>query len=621
MPKTGMYVLTGVDPAAVSVAPFDIKVIDVYNDFAQFFTNAEVAQMGGGPGGGLLLGYFSIGEAETYRDYFRTIPTSIIGPENPDWDGNYAVAYWTAEWRAVATSYIDRMIAAGYDGIYFDVVDVYERSWSQANAPGGDAEGAMISLVTYLSAYAKAKNPEFKIWVNNAEKLLVHSTYLNAIDGMYKENLFYKDDGSLESTTVTNWSLNLLNKALAAGKDVVAIEYVAGNAAKVADAQAKAAAAGVGVYTANLDLSGVNYSGVLPGQTLEPSGPVVLSGDSGNNALLGGAGSDSLFGAAGADTLTGNGGQDTLNGGDGADRLVGGLGDDLYITNGSTDVVVEAAGQGMDTVMTTAGTFTLAAEVEVLIATNTIAHSLSGNALANRIVGNAGADTVSAGAGDDTVDGGAGVDSLNGGAGNDLIIVTAGDLTWEQAGAGMDTVQATTGTGYTLGSNIEVLVLTGATLVNGTGNGIANTLVGNGNANLLAGGGGNDRLEGRAGNDTLDGQAGQDTLIGGAGADQFRFSLRTDTAVASPDRIADFNFAEGDRISLSILDANTLVAGDQAFAYIGGGAFTGAAGQLRVVSAGTNAWLATGDHNGDKVADFAITIVSATTPTAGWFIL
>lgn len=621
MPKTGMYVLTGVDPAAVSVAPFDIKVIDVYSDNAKFFSNTEVAQMGGGPGGGLLLGYFSIGEAETYRDYFKIIPAAIIGPENPDWDGNYAVAYWTAEWRAVATGYIDRMIAAGHDGIYFDVVDVYERAWSLANAPGGDAEGAMIGLVTYLSAYAKARNPEFEIWVNNAEKLLVHDAYLGAIDGMYKENLFYKDNGSLESTTVTNWSLNLINRALAAGKDVVAIEYVAGDAAKVADAQAKAAAAGVGVYTAKLDLQGVNYSGVLPGQTIEPGVPAAPSGGSGNDVLIGGAEADSLFGAAGADTLTGNGGNDTLDGGDGADRLIGGLGNDLYVTNSSADVVVEASGQGMDTVMTSAATYALTAEVEVLIATNSIAHSLIGNALANRIAGNAGADTIGSGAGNDTVDGGSGIDSLGGGAGDDLIIVTAGDLTWERSGGGMDTVQATTGTGYTLGANVEVLALSGATLLNGTGNGLANIVIGNGNANLLAGGGGNDVLEGGAGRDTLDGQAGQDTLLGGAGADQFSFSRRTDTASTAPDRIADFNFAEGDRINLSAIDANSRVSGDQAFAYIDGGAFTGAAGQLRVVSSGTNTWLASGDQNGDKVADFSITIVTSTAPSEEWFIL
>ena len=201
MPTTGMYVLQGVTPAEIAVAPFDVKVVEVYADDGHFFTNQEVAQMGGGDGGGLLLGYFSIGEAEVYRDYFSTIPAAALGPENPQWDGNYEVAYWTQEWRDVATTYLDRMIAAGYDGIYFDVVDECFTAWAQANAPGGDAVGEMVELVKYLADYAHAKDPDFKIWANNAEELLENSTYLATIDGMFKENLFYQDDGTRSNTS------------------------------------------------------------------------------------------------------------------------------------------------------------------------------------------------------------------------------------------------------------------------------------------------------------------------------------------------------------------------------------------------------------------------------------
>ena len=53
--------------------------------------------MGGGAGNGLLLGYFSIGEAENYRDYFKTLPSSVIGPVDPSWPGDYQVAYWSNE--------------------------------------------------------------------------------------------------------------------------------------------------------------------------------------------------------------------------------------------------------------------------------------------------------------------------------------------------------------------------------------------------------------------------------------------------------------------------------------------------------------------------------------------
>lgn len=632
MPTTGMYVLQGVDPAAVAVAPFDVKVIETYAEDGHFFTAPEVALMGGGDGGGLLLGYFSIGEAEVYRDYFSTIPAAALGPENPQWDGNYEVAYWTNEWRAVATAYLDRMLAAGYDGIYFDVVDEYQTKWARANAPGGDAEGEMVELVKYLADYARARDPDFKVWANNAEELLENQTYLNTIDGMFKENLFYTDSGSLQPSSETNYSLSMLQIARNAGKDVVSIEYVSG-ATKIADVQAKAAAAGIYSYIADLDLDGINYSGVQSWQTVPPSGGGSgLIGDGGANLLTGGAGADLMQGLGGNDTLNGGDGNDTLDGGTGADRLVGGKGNDLYIADSATDVIVEATGAGSDAVHTTAASFTLAANVENLLAVNSIAHTLTGNALNNYMAGHDGADTIRAAAGNDTLDGGAGTDFLVGGTGNDLYIVTPGDVMSESASGGMDTALATTGTTFTLPKNVEVLLLSapadaaalrlaGSTVQEGTGNAQANTIVGNDGANLLRGMGGNDTLLGEGGNDVLIGRDGQDVLTGGEGADNFRFLEPADSKVSARDYISDFNYAEDDRIGLVGIDANALVAEDQAFTYIGSGAFTGAAGQLRVTSAGSGTWLGAGDVNGDAVADFAIVIQSVSAPSAGWFLL
>jgi uncharacterized protein (TIGR01370 family) len=280
-----MYVLQGVDPAAVAVAPFDIKVIEVYNDNGQLFTAPQVQQMGGGAGNGLLLGYFSIGEAENYRDYFKTLPSSVIGPVDPSWPGDYQVAYWSNEWKAVATNYLNTMIKLGYDGMYLDVVDEYQMAWAKKNAPGGDAEGAMVNLVKYLADYAHAQNPNFKIWANGAEELLSNATYLQTVDGLYKEELFYTDSGALQSQADVNWTLDLLHKATALGKDVVDVEYVSG-ASKITDIHAKATAAGIGSYIAHLDLNGIDMDGVLPGQTIQ--------GDSTPPAVITGSGSDTL---------------------------------------------------------------------------------------------------------------------------------------------------------------------------------------------------------------------------------------------------------------------------------------------------------------------------------------
>ena len=148
-PQNGIYVLQGIVPSAISAAPVDIKVVDLYDDNGQIFDAAQVAQMESG--GGLLLGYFSLGEAEDYRSYFSSLPKSALGPVDPSWPGNYEVAYWTDAWKTASTNYIDQMISLGYNGAYFDVVDECETAWAKSHAPGGDAKGAMVSLVKYLA--------------------------------------------------------------------------------------------------------------------------------------------------------------------------------------------------------------------------------------------------------------------------------------------------------------------------------------------------------------------------------------------------------------------------------------------------------------------------------------
>ncbi|TPQ48782.1 furin, partial [Prosthecomicrobium hirschii] len=194
--------------------------------------------------------------------------------------------------------------------------------------------------------------------------------------------------------------------------------------------------------------------------------------------------------------------------------MVGGAGDDSYVVDSTTDVVTEAAGQGTDTVQASV-TFTLGTNVENLILTgtgaingigNTVANVITGNGGNNSLSGAAGDDTLSGGAGADTLDGGTGNDSMTGGLGNDVYVVDAiGDVVTEDAGTGtgIDTVNASVT--YTLGDNVENLILTGTAAINGTGNGLDNVLTGNSGANQLDGQDGDDVLSGAAGNDTLTG--------------------------------------------------------------------------------------------------------------------
>ena len=77
---------------------------------------------------------------------------------------------------------------------------------------------------------------------------------------------------------------------------------------------------------------------------------------------------------------------------------------------------------------------------------------------------------------------------------------------------------------------MENLKLKGWDAINGTGNGLANTISGNSGSNILLGGGGADLLQGGGGNDTLNGEGGTDTLQGGSGDDTY-YTSPTDSII------------------------------------------------------------------------------------------
>jgi len=142
-------------------------------------------------------------------------------------------------------------------------------------------------------------------------------------------------------------------------------------------------------------------------------------------------------------------------------------------------------------------------------------------------------------------------------------------------------------------------------------------LTGGAGNDSLAGFTGADSLDGGAGNDWLIGGAGRDVLTGGTGADLFRFTALNDSAVGiNRDVVTDFVRSEGDRIDLSWIDANTRLAGDQAFAFIGGATFTRVAGQLRFAGGVLQA-----DVNGDARADMEVTLQGVSTLLANDFVL
>lgn len=280
-----------------------------------------------------------------------------------------------------------------------------------------------------------------------------------------------------------------------------------------------------------------------------------INGNTGANTLQGLVGNDTLYGHAGNDSLLGGEGDDYLDGGQGADSMQGGTGNDVYIVAQAGDLVVENAGEGVDQVRASID-YSLTAEVENLTLVgaaisgtgNELDNTIVGNSSSNMLYGGAGNDTLTDDGGADRLDGGLGADSMAGGSGSDVYVVdNAGDLVTEAAGSGVDTVESSID--YTLGANVENLVLTGSENLVGNGNALHNTITGNagdnttdagaGNdtvnagdgADLVRGGDGNDTLNGEGGDDRLYGEAGNDLINGGLGADRMAGGLGDDTFV------------------------------------------------------------------------------------------
>ena len=189
--------------------------------------------------------------------------------------------------------------------------------------------------------------------------------------------------------------------------------------------------------------------------------------------------------------LIGNPGDNGLDGGIGDDTLLGGIGNDVYYVDSDFDVVIENYNEGVDEVRSYNVSYSLGDNLENLTLFGDYDVNGTGNALNNILVGNAFSNVL---------DGGAGDDVMTGGAYHDRYFVdTAGDQVIENLDEGTDTVESSIS--YTLGDNIENLVLLGSEDLYGTGNTTSNVIHGNAGNNIIDGGIGGDILLGRTGND------------------------------------------------------------------------------------------------------------------------
>jgi cysteinyl-tRNA synthetase len=238
--KSWGYQLQNLDPDKLAPSPYDMLVIDYSRDgkAARALTPEQVDKIRVKPDGErrIVLAYLSIGEAETYRYYwkwywgwfFGVFAPRWLGGENPEWPGNYGVRYWQEGWQKIIfggeDGYLERIVKAGFDGVYLDRVDEYVDMVREKR----NARALMIAFVKALAARARALKPEFLIVPQNAEALLADPSYRAVIDGLGKEDLLFGEDVSQQPNDPKSIASNVVRLKLltADRKPVFVVEYL-----------------------------------------------------------------------------------------------------------------------------------------------------------------------------------------------------------------------------------------------------------------------------------------------------------------------------------------------------------------------------------------------------------
>jgi cysteinyl-tRNA synthetase len=240
-----VYQLQRARPDRIGETAFDLVVVSI----GAAGNSPEVIPALKHSAGGdkIVLCYMSIGQTENYRFYWdpdwpKNPPAWLDEPDGV-WAGDYWVRYWQPEWQAIIygspKSYLDQIMALGFDGVYLDRVDAY---WYYEEQGRETAAREMADFVIAIAEYARQRHPGFGVFPQNAEELGVRfADYLKTVTGIGVEDLYYGFPRDHEPSPA-EWTAereSILDQWVAANKLVLAIDYT-GRQEQIADAYGRA---------------------------------------------------------------------------------------------------------------------------------------------------------------------------------------------------------------------------------------------------------------------------------------------------------------------------------------------------------------------------------------------
>ena len=160
---------TPYDVAALAAGGHELVILDSSKDGSAEgeFTPEEIDAIRAGGPDTLVIAYMSIGEASDFRFYWDELSTNwahVLASKNPKFPESRKVRYWDDDWKqfilghelpgALGTGYLERIVEAGFDGVYLDIIDAYEFFGPKSAGGNGENPNAARDMIDFVDEIA-----------------------------------------------------------------------------------------------------------------------------------------------------------------------------------------------------------------------------------------------------------------------------------------------------------------------------------------------------------------------------------------------------------------------------------------------------------------------------------